>query len=1094
MTLKQFLSQNLRHYKRYYLLIALAVALANTIITGSLLVGDSVKHTLVSRVDERLGRTVTLVTSGSGFMDEAFADVINKGINPLVAASTVFFTNGFVPHGLSLFPVSVWGIDSTLTAVAAPGFVFPDAGEVVINRKVANELSLKAGDDLVVRLPNTQMIPSGSLFVSDNYTASLRLRIKAVIDSRQSGNLNLRNEQSLPFNLFINRQELTSELEMEGKCNIIMLSRNLSGDEFSASWTPEFSGIKVAQITLEVESGITNAAQHWEVISEAAFLEEDLIARLNDHYPQANHLFSYLVNDISTQCHAELVSASPLFNEIAGQARNDDCRNSIPYSFVTAIDHFAGRELTGNDMLLSDYAALRLNASVGDSITLAYYTSAELKILTEEKRSFVVREIIPIHAFQADGRLSAEYPGLSNVDNCTDWDADLTIDMDRITKEDEDYWDIYRSTPKALIAYTEGASMWGNNYGVATAVRISGEKEVILADILSPADAGIVVVSPRETGLAAARGGVDFKSLFLSLAFFVIAAALLLATIPLGGMLHDRRKELLLLQALGYTSKRIKKILLNEITVMTIVATLTGMIVAVLYNRLVLFALGNIWRGAVHTENFLASVEPVSLIGGSMVSLLICFVTVWRALRRIIKRSSRRDAVRHVSTMRWLPVASLVLMHALLFANFAIQSPLLFMLTGIVSLLAAISGYAFFVNRNALKTFNHKSIIFKNLHYRRRSGIISVAVLSSGLFVVFSVGLNRKSFSDASGLLSGTGGFTFWGDHSVPLYHSLSTPEGREKFGLSDLPVETSILQLYRHGGDDASCLNLNKAPQPTVLGVDADRLADASFTFASIYDIRYPISDSNNSQFSILNSQFSTVWSALSQKRGDYYPVIADQTVLQWGLLKSVGDTITYRNRKGEPVVLQFIGGLNNSIFQGNLLMDKSFFAEIWGEDGSEVMLVQTSDSTQHAVKQLLSQALANYGLQLGFCNERLKEFNSVTDSYLTIFLMLGGFGLLIGLFGMLLIIRRGLLDRAGERSTLSAVGFETVTIQRQLFRESMLVPLYAIVAGTLASLVAVASAIPAVSLFTWATLLVILVLLVIIAWGFIAIQLSKH
>jgi putative ABC transport system permease protein len=198
---------------------------------------------------------------------------------------------------------------------------------------------------------------------------------------------------------------------------------------------------------------------------------------------------------------------------------------------------------------------------------------------------------------------------------------------------------------------------------------------------------------------------------------------------------------------------------------------------------------------------------------------------------------------------------------------------------------------------------------------------------------------------------------------------------------------------------------------------------------------------------------------------------------------MKSVGDTMLYLNRKGEPVVLQFVGGLNTSIFQGNLLMDKTFFAEIWGEDGSEVMLVQTPESSGQAVKQALSQALANYGLKLDFCNDRLKEFNSVTDSYLTIFLMLGGLGLLIGLFGMLLVIRQGITGRAAEVSTLLAIGFDAGFIRRQLFRESMIVPLYAVVAGTMAALVAVASAIPAVSLFTWTTMLVILILLIFIA-----------
>ena len=1035
MTHKQFITKNLRRYRRYYLLIALAVALANTIITGSLMVGDSVKHTLMNRVNERLGRTVTLVSSGSSFMDEAFAGTpALKG-----SAATVFLSNGFVPYGLALQPVSVWGVDSSLMAVAAQDFVFPDAGEAVINRKTADELSLKEGDDLVLRLPNTRMIPSGSLFVSDNYTASLRLRVKAVMDIRQSGNLNLRNEQSLPFNLFINRRELASELEMDGKCNIIMMNCEITQDILTEAWNPSISGIKV-----ENRDGFR------EVVSERVFLDGDLIARLEEHFPKSNRLFSYLVNELS-----------------ANKGVQD---LKIPYSFVTAIDHFAGKKLDDNDIILSDYAAGRLKASTGDTVALTFFVSAGLKVLTEEKQPFIVKEIMPLQAFYADGSLSADFPGLSNVDNCTDWDSDLPIDMERIEKEDEEYWDMYRTTPKALIAYSMGASLWGNNYGVATAVRISGEEELSLNDILSPADAGIAVVSPRETGLAAARGGVDFKSLFLSLAFFVIAAALLLTTIPLGGMLHDRRKELVLLQALGYTSKRIKNILLNEITVMTIVATLAGMFAAVLYNRLVLFALENIWKGAVHTENFIAGVEPLSLIGGSLISLAICFGTVWLALRKILKPSPRRDVVHHVSTKPWLSVFCILLMLILLFVNLAVtQSPALFMATGLIALIAAISGYAYVINKRAFTgTFNRKAIIYKNLNYRRRNGVISVTVLASGLFVVFSVGLNRKSFSDASGLLSGTGGFTFWGENSVPLYHSLSTAEGRDRFGLSDLPESASILQFYRHGGDDASCLNLNKAPQPTVLGVDAGRLADASFTFVASLD--------------------TNVWAALSQKRGDFYPVVADQTVLQWGLMKSVGDTITFRNRKGEPVVLQFIGGLNNSIFQGNLLMDKGFFAEIWGEDGSGVMLVQTSETAQQNVKQLLSQALANYGLQLGFCNERLKEFNSVTDAYLTIFLMLGGLGLLLGLFGMLLIIKRGLIDRVGEGATLLAIGFDAGLFKKQLFRESMTVPIYAICSGTIAALVAVSAAIPAVDIFTWATMLALLLLLVMIAWGHIS------
>ena len=1036
MNRKRISTQNLRHYKRYYLLIGIAIVLANTIITGSLLTGDSVRHTLLSRVDERLGRTLTLITSGDSFME----DSISTETSLENASAAVLFTNGFVPNNVSLLPVSVWGVDSTLSAIAMQGFEFPAKGEVVINRKTADELSAKAGDYLVVRLPNTQMIPSGSLFVTDNYTASLRLRIKAIINDRQSGNLNLRNEQAIPFNLFINRKELNVELELEGKCNIILLNREIADEELAEAWRPSFSGIKV-----ETEN------DYKEIISERVFLEQEMVTQLNDRFPQANHLFSYLVNSLSADGY------------------------SIPYSFVTAIDRFDGTELSENDILLSDYAARRLRASVGDTVALSYFVSAELKELTEEEHPFVVRGIVPLSAFQADGWLSARFPGLHDVDNCTDWDSDLPIDMGRITDEDEDYWDLYRTTPKALIAYPKGASLWANNYGVATGIRIEGDEDIasVLNEILSPRDAGIFATSPRAAGLEAAASGVDFKSLFLSLAFFVIAAALLLATLPLSGMLHDRRKELLLMQALGYPPKRIKRLLTNEITLLAVAATTAGIITAILYNQLILFALGNIWKGAVHTENFLVSIEPMSLLIGFSVTLVVALVTMRMTIRRILKREGKTQAVPSKAN-GWLPVVCCLLMIVLLALNaVVVQSPALFMITGITGLAAAISGYAYFINRKASKKreTNRETMLYRNLNFRRKSATISIAVLASGLFIVFVVGLSRKSFSGESGVLSGTGGFAIWAENSVPLYHTLSTVEGRERFGLGDLPQSTSILQFYRRGGDDASCLNLNKAPQPTVLGVDTDRLAEASFTFAATID------DINAGE---------SAWETLSRKRGDYYPVIADQTVLQWGLMKSVGDTITYFNRKGEPVVFQFVGGLNTSIFQGNLLMSKAHFIEIWGEDGSGAMLINTPDSTKQETKELISQALSNYGIMLTFCNDRLKEFNSVTDSYLTIFLMLGGLGLLIGLSGLLLIVRKNLIDRRKEIAQLSALGFEREVIKQNLFRESIIVPLCAIAVGTISALVAVASAIPAVGVFTWITMFAILVILVGIAYRY--------
>jgi len=55
--MKSLIAQSRKHYRRYYRLVSFAVILMTAVLTGSLLLGDSVRGTLVQRVAERLGST-----------------------------------------------------------------------------------------------------------------------------------------------------------------------------------------------------------------------------------------------------------------------------------------------------------------------------------------------------------------------------------------------------------------------------------------------------------------------------------------------------------------------------------------------------------------------------------------------------------------------------------------------------------------------------------------------------------------------------------------------------------------------------------------------------------------------------------------------------------------------------------------------------------------------------------------------------------------------------------------------------------------------------------------------------------------------------
>ena len=61
MNIRWLLHRNIRYFARYYRLVAMAVVITVAVIVGSLVVGDSVRMTLVRRVTERLGNTETII-------------------------------------------------------------------------------------------------------------------------------------------------------------------------------------------------------------------------------------------------------------------------------------------------------------------------------------------------------------------------------------------------------------------------------------------------------------------------------------------------------------------------------------------------------------------------------------------------------------------------------------------------------------------------------------------------------------------------------------------------------------------------------------------------------------------------------------------------------------------------------------------------------------------------------------------------------------------------------------------------------------------------------------------------------------------------
>ena len=125
---------------------------------------------------------------------------------------------------------------------------------------------------------------------------------------------------------------------------------------------------------------------------------------------------------------------------------------------------------------------------------------------------------------------------------------------------------------------------------------------------------------------------------------------------------------------------------------------------------------------------------------------------------------------------------------------------------------------------------------------------------------------------------------------------------------------------------------------------------------------------------------------------------------------------------------MLQFLKG---SFLQGGVFIsEKKLVGEISRKGGFREFWVSSNGnerSTNH-----LAERLFNYGVQSQTTTSRLAAFKEVENTYLSIFQSLGGLGVLLGSFGLLIVILRNLWERRPELATLHAIGFSPSRLRK--------------------------------------------------------------
>ncbi|WP_321285916.1 ABC transporter permease [uncultured Sunxiuqinia sp.] len=1055
------------HYWKLNLTIVLGVALSAAILFGAFIIGDTVKYSLQQITLQRLGETNWVVTGGERLFR---ADLASEIVTESNEATSILFANGMaVLNGgqARAGQLQVWGVENGFNGFVGVDSLYTFNGnEAVINAQLAEVLGVNLGEEILLRVNKQSTFPANTPFVSaDESMVSFRVKVKAIAGQNETGNFNLQNIQSVPKNVFLSLDFLNRQMDLNERANVILVNAGEMQEKdlyerISVHW-------KLEDLNLAIRENV--ALDYTELISDRVFVEPSILDKIVHREEKAYPVFSYFVNKFQLG------------------------DRQTPYSFVTGLPGQIAA-IGDGEMIINQWLAEDLQTELGDSISVTYFEVGPLRQLKKKTARFQISGVVEMEGQWADLNLMPDIPGLSDAGHCSDWETGVPIDLSDIRQKDEDYWNKYKGTPKAFVSLKTAQELWGNRFGKATAIRVNhsdeADLEKLVLSTLQPQDIGFQVKDAKANGLQAASQGSDFSGLFIGLSFFVLFAALLLAYLMFELYLNFRRREIGTLHAMGFSPSRIQQFFFSEALFIVFTGIILGLPLGLAYNSLIMDAINSIWRDIVRTSILHVLVRPMAALQTILIVLVISLTTVWFVLRRFAKQAivsvQQQQVPKSKSGKRsfWIGI-SLVVLSVMLMLWQGIGQELnaeIFFISGFVllpGLILLVNNWFIRNETDASSKLSANYISYKLILANCRRNMLIISFLSIGVFLVLSTGLNRKDLtSHADQASSGTGGYAFFAQTSYPVLYDLNAAEGRFELGFEESPAQ--FVQFQALPGDDASCLNLNRVKRPRILGFDVTKFDQRqAFTFATKSDE--------------LDAEHP--WMTLEKPlENGQIPAVADQTVIKWGLGKSVGDTLVYQNEAGKQIVLKLVGGLANSVFQGNILIaDSLFYGNFPSVSGSQVFLVDAPISEEESLRS----AFRNYGLEILTTKERLLLFYQVENTYLNIFLLLGALGLLIGTAGLGIIIFRSIYESRTQFALLEATGFRKQNIRQLVLRGHLLLVLVSLVLGVIP---AILSALPRllsalyVGLLYWSLLIFVIVLLSGWLWVFIGNRLAMR
>lgn len=1100
--------------------VAIGVAIATAVIVGALLVGDSMRGSLKGLTVERLGKIETVIAPGGFFqVDHLLPAAGAKDADGDADAAIIFFERGVLESSGDVTvagsvrragSVQIIGCDAAFWELDVSGVApntLPSGDEVVLSQSAAKEINVGVGDLVTVRLPAEQAVPADSpLGRRDAQTEGLpRMKVAAILPDRGLATFALSPSQAAPMNVFLSREVVADRLDRLGQANVLLADSEIDVDSLDVRLSD--LGLNVSRKKMEFEG--KTVYEYFSLTSDRLLLPELAADRIQKELSasEITPVMTYLANAIERLDDSGEVVESVPYSIITGI----DSSESLPldYQIPDDVNPMVGQTEEVVPLVINDWSADRLGAKVGTPLRIAFY-EPEVEDGKEIERYFdaIVTAIVPITepirryrgnrpavfdrppTIYNDPDLTPSVPGVTDQDSISDWDLPFTLQR-TIPPEDDRYWNNHRLTPKAFLPIDDARKRFGSRFGQTTSLRISldaaddlEQLEQRLYEIINPvfSQLGWTARSIRQQQLSASRGTTPFDGLFLALSFFVIFSAVMLIAMLLRLGLTNRLPQLGALMAIGWTPKTTTRLVLAEGAWIATIGVALGVLGGVAYAHGVLWALRNMWVGAVTVPFLNFHWTAASLLIGALVGWCVAMITVWLTIHGILKvrattlltgRDDSDSINRKYQSPAWLgwtvkvlPIIAFVVAVAgasvggQAAAGGFVGAGMMLLVAALMFVYQQLRGVGSRSPDRSGETPSGRYSLFR-LASRSASrsplrSTLTIGLMATASFLIIAITAFRLQPTDR-----GTGGFDLVAQPAQPLYRDLSDPAVQsELLGPDKKWLEgKSLLSMRMRLGQDASCNNLYQAAQPTILGVPAamESLVVESdggrFDWAGFGDSQNPDTENQAGAWSLLQRRATGT-------AEDPIPMVLDQNTAMWSLqmLGGIGEIKSFEYEPNQPLFFKVVGLMTNSMLQGKLIVGEANFQTAFPDiSGYQYFLIDLDGRDVAETSEALERRLGDVGMDVSDTKTVLSGMLAVQNTYLRTFQSLGALGLLLGTVGLAIAQLRAVLQRRRELAVMRAIGFTRRRLAKLVMGETAALLLIGIGCGAICAVIAV-------------------------------------